>query len=61
MNIMCVVHKLPPNTNHITRHHETYELLVKHHSVPDGETAAFIQKRTEYPSLWNALRLTWSV
>ena len=30
-------------------HYGTYELLIQRQSVPDGETAAPIQKRTEYP------------
>ena len=29
--------------------HETCEMLVQHQSVPDGQTAALFQKRSEYP------------
>jgi len=42
------VGSMPPNWANVI-HHGTYELLVQRQSVPDGETAAPIQKRTEYP------------
>ena len=42
------VGSVPPNWASVI-HHGTYELLIQRQSVPDGETAAPIQKRTEYP------------
>ena len=30
-------------------HYGTYELLVQHQSIPDGETTALIHKWAEYP------------
>ena len=30
-------------------HHGTNEMAIQHQSVPDGQSAALIQKRTEYP------------
>ena len=42
------VGSMPPNWASVI-HYGTYELIVQRQSVPDGETAAPIQKRTEYP------------
>ena len=48
------VGRMPPNWVSII-HHGTYELLVQCQSVPDGNTSAPVLKRSEYPSLWDAL------
>ena len=39
---------MPPNWASVI-HHGAYELLVQRQSVPDGKTAAPIEKWTEYP------------
>jgi hypothetical protein len=42
------VGSMPPNLVGLI-HHEMYELLIQSQSIPDGHTAALIEKHTEYP------------
>jgi hypothetical protein len=54
------VGSIPPNWASIT-HHEMYELLVQHQSIPDEESAVPIPKRTEYPDSlgWSSSNLVY--